>query len=79
MLNTKAVELDMLGLIRLAHREWKDKERLLDEVTDPDLIDYAIYEAKASRIKYMYLLKQYKGQIGNTNISINGDEKLASS
>lgn len=79
MLNTKTVEQDMLGLIRLAHREWKDKERLLDEVTDPDLIDYAIYEAKASRIKYMYLLKQYKRQIDNTNICINSDEKLASS
>ncbi len=51
---------EALESLREAHREWKDKEEYFQYVTDPDLIDYAIYEIEASKIKYIYLLKKIK-------------------
>lgn len=51
---------ELLKTISLAHSEWKDKENFFEAVTDPDLIDYAIYEIEASRRKYIYLLKKMK-------------------
>ncbi|HAE92284.1 DUF2508 family protein [Tissierella praeacuta] len=51
---------EMLDNLRLAHRQWKDKENYFESVTDPDLIDYAIYDMEASKLKYIYLLKQMK-------------------
>jgi hypothetical protein len=32
----------------------------LDSVTDPDLVDHAIYSMEAAEKKYIYLLKQAK-------------------
>lgn len=50
----------MLESLRFAHKEWKDKENYFESVTDPDLIDYAIYDMEASKLKYVYLLKKIK-------------------
>ena len=44
---------EMLESLRNAHNEWKDKEKFFQEVTDPDLVDIAIYEMEASKIKYI--------------------------
>ncbi len=41
-----------------AHEEWHNAELYFQSVTEPDLIDYAIYKMEASRTKYIYLLKQ---------------------
>ncbi|NMA58853.1 DUF2508 family protein [Clostridium cochlearium] len=46
--------------LRQAEKEWKDKEKYFQSVTEPDLVDHAIYELEASKIKYMYLLKKVK-------------------
>lgn len=51
---------EMLEDLRLAHKEWKDKESFFESVTDPDLIDYAIYDMEASKLKYIYLFKKVK-------------------
>ena len=56
----KTEEENMLENLKKAHEEWKDKEVYFQSVTDPDLIDHAIYELEASRIKYIYLLKKVK-------------------
>ncbi|HHV39586.1 MAG TPA: DUF2508 family protein [Tepidimicrobium sp.] len=53
-------EEKMLERVREAHKEWRDKESYFHSVTDEDLIDYAIYDLEASRIKYLYLLKKLK-------------------
>ncbi len=65
MLSFKKKEKDcsrdeMLENLRLAHKEWRDKENFFEAVTDPDLIDYAIYDIEASKLKYIYLLKKMK-------------------
>lgn len=73
---------EMLERLRQAHKEWKDNEAFFKEVSDPDLIDYAIYEVEASKLKYIYLLKKMKeghreisAELENQsmeNISVNG-------
>ncbi len=65
MLSFKKKERDysreeMLENLRLAHKEWRDKESFFEAVTDPDLVDYAIYDMEASKLKYIYLLKKMK-------------------
>lgn len=55
---------EMLDNLRNAHNEWKEKEKFFQEVTDPDLVDIAIYEMEASKIKYVYLLKKLKEHMG---------------
>lgn len=47
-----------------AKAEWKSKEEYFQAVSEVDLVDHAIYELEASKIKYIYLLKQIK-QINN--------------
>lgn len=46
--------------LKKAHEEWKNKEEYFQSVTEPDLVDHAIYELEASKIKYIYLLKKVK-------------------
>lgn len=41
-----------------ALREWQDAVRYFENVRDPDLVDFAIYEMEAARRKYMFLLKR---------------------
>lgn len=51
--------------IKKAHADWKAAENYFENVSDPDLIDYAIYDVAAAKRKYMYLLKQAKQQREN--------------
>ncbi|MDR7869723.1 MAG: DUF2508 family protein [Tissierellaceae bacterium] len=51
---------EMLESIQRAQREWMDKENYFDFATDPDLVDFAIYDIEASKRKYAYLLKLAK-------------------
>lgn len=50
----------MLESIHNAQKEWLDKENYFNFATDPDLVDFAIYEIEASKRKYAYLLKLAK-------------------
>lgn len=53
-----AEEQEIIMNLRKAFNEWKFKENYFQSVTDPDLIDMAIYEMEASKIKYIYFLKK---------------------
>ncbi len=44
-----------------AKNEWIQAQNFFQNVTDPDLIDYAIYLMEASEAKYSYLLKRARG------------------
>lgn len=48
----------MLDNIRSAHEEWRNAESFFQNVTDPDLVDHAIYRVEAARTRYTYLMKQ---------------------
>jgi len=53
---------DMLALIGDAHREWLAAKEYFDHVSDPDLIDHAVYVNQAAEKRYTYLLKQARSQ-----------------
>ncbi|GEA14493.1 MAG: hypothetical protein PWR22_1932 [Moorella sp. (in: firmicutes)] len=51
-------ELEVLAeAIREAREEWWAAQRFFAEVTEPDLVDQAIYRLEAAERKYMYLWK----------------------
>jgi len=47
----------LVELVNKAKEDWFDAKRFFDEVTDPDLVDYAIYRIESAEKKYIYLLK----------------------
>ncbi|WZL73413.1 YaaL family protein [Clostridiaceae bacterium 35-E11] len=47
----------MIDTIRSAHEEWRNAEDFFQNVTEPDLVDYAIYRVEAARTRYTYLMK----------------------
>lgn len=47
----------MIDTIRIAHEEWRNAEAFFENVTEPDLVDYAIYRVEAARTRYTYLMK----------------------
>lgn len=56
----KSEEEELIEDLKRAHEEWRMKEEYFQWATDPDLVEHAIYELKASKIKYIYLLKKAK-------------------
>ena len=51
---------DILDSVEHARKDWLTARVYFDNVTDPDLIDHAIYRIEAAEKKYIYLLKQAK-------------------
>lgn len=51
---------EFLASVETARREWLVARAYFDSVTDPDLIDHAIFSIEAAEKKYMYLLKRAK-------------------
>ena len=49
---------DLVEDLEQAWREWKHARIYFNNVTDPDLIDYAIFNMGATEKKYIYLLKR---------------------
>ncbi|MDD5017839.1 MAG: DUF2508 family protein [Eubacteriales bacterium] len=48
--------------VRQAYADWQAAENYFDNVADPDLIDFAIYDIEAAKKKYAYMLKKAKEQ-----------------
>ncbi|HHY41367.1 MAG TPA: DUF2508 family protein [Thermoanaerobacterales bacterium] len=48
--------------IREAHQEWIRAQKYFQWVSDPELVDHAIFTEEAARRKYIYLLNQAKNQ-----------------
>ena len=44
--------------VRRAHSDWQAAENYFDNVADPDLIDFAIFDMEAAKKKYVYMLKK---------------------
>ncbi|HAS91438.1 MAG TPA: YaaL family protein [Sedimentibacter sp.] len=56
----KSADEEMFKNIENAKREWEDAKNIFENVSHPDLVDYAIYKVEAAEQKYIYLLKQFK-------------------
>lgn len=61
-------EIDNLQNVKSAHRDWMLAQKQFEWVTDPDLIDQAIYAEVAARKRYTYLLKKAK----ETHVDFSG-------
>lgn len=48
----------LLKSVQDAWDEWHGAQNYFENVSDPELVDYAIYKIEAARRKYVYLLKQ---------------------
>ncbi len=44
--------------VETARREWEIANQYFDAVTEPELVDYAVYMVTAAERKYMYLLQE---------------------
>ncbi len=49
---------DLNDSVEQAKIEWMSARAYFEQVTDPELVDYAIYQVKAAERRYMYLLGQ---------------------
>lgn len=56
------VDSDLQQLVNQAHREWQAAEEYFQTVSDPALVDYAIYCLEAAKLKYIYLFRQMRQQ-----------------
>jgi|LSQX01.2.fsa_nt_gb hypothetical protein len=48
--------------VEAAKKDWLAARSYFDSLSDPDLVDYAVYSIEAAERKYMYLLKQLKSE-----------------
>lgn len=55
-------ELQLIREIEKARDEWVMAQSRLDSVTDPELIDHAIFMMEAAEKKFMYLLRKARRQ-----------------
>lgn len=51
---------EFIQLVNQAKEDWEIAQNYFEEVTDPDLIELAIYKMQAAKVFYMYLLKEAK-------------------
>lgn len=57
---TQTQREDMRRRVQDALQAWKDATRFFENVSDPALVEYAVYEMEAARRRYMFLLKQMR-------------------
>jgi hypothetical protein len=53
---------ELLDSVENARKQWLSTKVYFDNVTDPDLIDHAIYTMTAAERRYIYLLRAAKEQ-----------------
>ncbi|ABW20334.1 YaaL family protein [Alkaliphilus oremlandii] len=56
----KGNDEELAQCVRQAYEEWQAAENFFHSVSDPDLVDHAIYKLEATKARYVYLLKQAK-------------------
>jgi len=63
-----------------AKEEWDNARSFFNQVAEPDLVDYAIFEMEAAERKYMQLLKIIKKELGyvqvEAEVSIEEETKV---
>lgn len=54
-------QFDITVMLLKAREEWLNAQTLFDTVSEPDMVDAAIYMITAAEKKYSYLLREAKG------------------
>jgi len=63
--------LELADAVRAAKDEWYAAQSYFENVSEPELVDYAIYKLEAAKQKYLYLLKLAKKEGLRDNRIIN--------
>ncbi len=50
--------------VKRAYTDWQAAENYFQNVDDPDLIDFAIYDMEAAKKKYVYMLRKARAEYG---------------
>lgn len=53
---------ELRDAVERARQDWLQARSYFDNVTDPDLVDHAIFLIEATEKKYVYLLKQARAE-----------------
>jgi hypothetical protein len=53
---------EFFKLVTKAKQDIRDAENYFDNVTNPELVDHAIYKIEAAKSHYTYLIKQAKAK-----------------
>lgn len=48
--------------VRKALSEWQEAKRYFENVSDPDLVEYAVYQVEAARRRYVLMLRRYASE-----------------
>ncbi|WP_312814122.1 YaaL family protein [Sedimentibacter sp.] len=60
---------DLYASLENAKKEWEEAKNIFENVSEPDLVDYAIYNIEAAEKKYVYLLRKIKSEGSNEGTS----------
>jgi chaperonin GroEL (HSP60 family) len=66
----KDEDQEFIKLIYKARQEMQDAQTYFDNVTDPELVDHAIYKMEAAKSQYVYLLRLAKDKGLSVSIGI---------
>lgn len=66
--NNGGYDEEFFYIVYKAKQEIADAENFFDNVTEPELIDHAIYKMEAAKSQYAYLIKQAKEKGIRVNI-----------
>ncbi|MDU4959541.1 MAG: YaaL family protein [Sporomusaceae bacterium] len=57
-----AREPGLFESVEAARRDWLMAQRYYESVSDPELVDHAVYQIQAAEKKYAYLLREARRQ-----------------
>lgn len=46
--------------VQRAYQQWQDAQNFFQNVSEPELVDFAIFDVEAARRRYMYLLNKVR-------------------
>lgn len=73
-LNYTEEQKDIIRCINEVKKEWNYASQYFDMVSDPKLVDYAIYKEAAAKARYLYLLNLSKEKGIRYNAILDTDE-----
>lgn len=68
---------DLYISLENARKEWEEAKNIFENVSEPDLVDYAIYNVEAAEKKYVYLLRKIKSESSNESMSEGTNESTS--
>lgn len=70
---------DLVDSVHAAQQEWHAAQTYFENVSEPELVDYAIYKLETARRKYMYLLNLAKKEGLENKRVLNQNKEAAQS